>query len=160
MAVNFVDLEFSVADLSNGLTSDVFGGMRWQVIEWAESLGGAWRCVTMTMAVILEAMEPSAFLEVAVGRSLEMVAGGQVLKCRRGRFGLTPMSSTKSPWPLIVLRRPTGPSFFKFFFCQKLCKIYGEEICKILTIKRKFKYKKKEKFYRTIGSNTCVSLWL
>jgi len=32
-----------------------------------------------------------------------------------------------------------------FFFCQILCKIYGEEICKILTIKNKNKIKENEK---------------
>jgi hypothetical protein len=51
-------------------------------------------------------------------RSSELVAGGQFLKCGRGRSGLTPMSSTKSPWPLLVLRRPKG-FFFFFFFAEQ-----------------------------------------
>lgn len=42
--------------------------------------------------------------------------GGQFLKCGRGRSGLTPLSSTKSPWPLVVLRRPKGLFFFFSFF--------------------------------------------
>jgi hypothetical protein len=33
-----------------------------------------------------------------------------------------------------------------FFFCQILCKIYGEEIYKILIIKNKNKIKENEKF--------------
>jgi hypothetical protein len=102
--------------------------------------------------------------------------GGQFLKCGRGRSGLTPMSSTKSPWPLVVLRQPKGLLFFFSFFFQEQyikkiklesvfhmnrtkrkrklennnfflfsipCKIYCEDICKILTIKIKMKYKEK-----------------
>jgi hypothetical protein len=40
MAVNLVDLEFSATDLSNGVTSNVLGGLWWLVAEHAESLGG------------------------------------------------------------------------------------------------------------------------
>jgi hypothetical protein len=46
-----------------------------------------------------------------------------------------------------------------FFFFSILCKIYGEEICKIMIIKeKKMKYKKNEKFHRIIVSNTGVNL--
>jgi len=44
-------------------------------------------------------------------------------------------------------------SFF-FFFGQILCNIYDEEICKILTIKKKKKTKKSQ----DVGSNTGISL--
>lgn len=60
MAVNLVDLEFSAADLSHGVTSDVFGGLWWRVAEWAESLGRACQRVTWTILVVSAAMDTSA----------------------------------------------------------------------------------------------------
>jgi hypothetical protein len=59
-AIFWVGLERSAADLSDGVTIEVVGGLWWHVVEWAKSLGGAWRRMIWTMAVILVAMEPSA----------------------------------------------------------------------------------------------------
>jgi hypothetical protein len=47
--------------------------------------------------------------------------------------------------------------FFFFFFCQILCKIYGEEICKILTIKNKNKIKENEKFTRPLDRTLALA---
>jgi hypothetical protein len=45
-----------------------------------------------------------------------------------------------------------------FFFCQILCKIYGDEISKILTIKKNEIQENETKYHKTIESNTSVSL--
>jgi len=52
---------------------------------------------------------------------------------------------------------------FFFFFGQILCKIYDEEICKILTIKKKKKRKNHRMLDRTLAlaykAEVCKSSW-
>jgi hypothetical protein len=45
-----------MSNVFDGVTVKVVGGLWWHVAECAKFLSGAWKCVTMTMAVISATM--------------------------------------------------------------------------------------------------------
>jgi hypothetical protein len=58
--------------LSDSVIVEVVGGLWWHVAEWAKSLGGAWRRMIWTMAVILAVMEPSTS-DLSIGTGSKVI---------------------------------------------------------------------------------------
>ncbi len=79
-----------MSNVFDGVTVKVVGGLWWHVAECAKFLSGAWKCVTMTMAVISATMNQSAS-DLSIGMATNVI--GRLQRC-----GVSKVETLSGEW--------------------------------------------------------------